>query len=129
MRKPAEIIIALGTNKAQEANMSAARELVAQLLPGLTFTRDLWTAPVGIESDLFLNCLASGTTSLSYAEARSALKLIESQLGAEPSSKAAGIVAIDLDILLFNGRRYHQKDWNRTYIKQLLSELKTTIAL
>ena len=124
MRKPAEIIIALGTNTAQVANMSAARELVAQLLPGLTFTRDLWTAPVGIESDLFLNCLAWGTTSLSYAEARS-----ESQLGAEPSSKAAGIVVIDLDILLFNGRRYHQKDWNRTYIKQLLSELKTTIAL
>jgi 2-amino-4-hydroxy-6-hydroxymethyldihydropteridine diphosphokinase len=36
---------------------------------------------------------------------------------------ADGIVAIDLDLLQYSEVRYHLKDWDREYIKDLIKEL------
>jgi len=118
-----EFIIALGSNTNQQTNIDKARQLVSDVFGNLVFTENIWTSPIDIDSDKFLNCLACAQTTLHLREVRTVLKQIEKQMGACEEDKAAGKVVIDLDILLFRRRRYHIEDWERPYIKQLISEL------
>jgi len=35
-----------------------------------------------------------------------------------------GVVRMDVDLLLYNGERYHEEDWNRSYIQTLMKEIE-----
>lgn len=116
------IIISLASNEQQERQLEAARILLLQQFPDLHFTQAHWTEPVNTSSKrLYLNQLCEGTTSLTPEEANSVLKAFEQQLGRTRNEE--GIVAIDLDLLLHGERRFHLRDWERNYIKDLLNEL------
>ncbi|MCR5129843.1 MAG: 2-amino-4-hydroxy-6-hydroxymethyldihydropteridine diphosphokinase [Prevotella sp.] len=123
MGKTKELIIAIGSNTSQQTNMKLARQMLIRQFGEVVFTRDLETTPIGLDSDSFLNCLACTQTTLMYRQVKTVLKQLEQEMGASEEEKAAGRVIIDLDILRFNGRRYHVKDWDRPYVKQLISEL------
>ena len=49
------------------------------------------------------------------------LKETERRLGRTHNED--GIVAIDLDLLQYDDQKYHLRDWNRDYVKNLLNEL------
>ena len=49
------------------------------------------------------------------------LKETEKRLGRTHNED--GIVAIDLDLLQYDGQQYHLRDWERDYVKNLLNEL------
>ena len=49
------------------------------------------------------------------------LKETERRLGRTHNED--GIVVLDLDLLEYDGLRYHEDDWNRDYIQQLMKEL------
>jgi DNA polymerase-3 subunit beta len=38
-----------------------------------------------------------------------------------------GIIALDIDLLLFGSERLHEGDWNRGYIKNLLLQLGVSV--
>lgn len=117
-----KFLLCLASNHQQEENMRAAREKLASLLPGIRFTPERWTAPINsVREEFYLNQLAQGTTSKAEEELISCLKAIETALGRRRDS--SGIVTIDIDILQFDDKRLHQKDWERAYIKNLLEEL------
>ena len=40
-----------------------------------------------------------------------------------PTERKQGIVRIDIDILLADGQRHHEDDWERPYVKNLLAQL------
>ena len=86
-------------------------------------SRAVWTMPIGIASDRFLNQLVTGQTVLDLPALETTLKEAERLLGRQPDESHRGIVRIDLDLLAFDSRRLRADDWNRDYIRTLLGEL------
>ena len=140
-----EVIISLASNCDQEKNLHQAHLCLEQILSSCRYTKAIWTEPyvggnasklcneVGEASKLckvadeasptiYLNQLVYATTSLTVDDLQSALKDIELRLGRIADDRQQGIVRIDLDLLQYDGQRYHLRDWDRPYIKALLRE-------
>ena len=116
------VIISLASNENQEANMAAAREQLAQLLSEVHFTSAIWTEPVNCSrKKTYLNQLCKGTTVFGEGLLCEVLKETEKRLGRTHNED--GIVTIDLDLLQYDNQRYHLRDWERNYVKNLISEL------
>ena len=116
------IIISLASNYDQKKNLAAAREQLALLLDNLHFTQECWTEPVNtIRKEPYLNQLCKATTNLGANLLGEVLKELEKRLGR--THNVEGVVTIDLDVLLHDGQRFHQRDWDREYIKNLINEL------
>jgi len=71
----------------------------------------------------YINQLVSAETTLSSEDLTSRLKDTEKCLGRTPELRRHGIVPIDLDLLLYDDKRFHLQDWERSYIKDLLQLL------
>lgn len=118
-----EVILLLGSNVNRHKNLIAAMgALQPSLFSGWSCSELLRTSPVGLDGPDFMNALVKGKTSLSYDDFLKLTKDIERQLGRRPGDKAKGRVIIDIDILLFDGIRYHEKDWGREYVKRLMEK-------
>ena len=128
-QKEHHIIISLASNENQEANMARAREQLTQLLTEVHFTSAIWTEPItnnrktitNNPPSKYLNQLCKGTTALGDGLLGEVLKEIEKRLGRTKNED--GIVAIDLDLLQYDNQRHHLRDWERNYVKDLISEL------
>lgn len=120
--KEHQIIISLASNEDQEAHLAAAREQLVQLLTEAHFTSAIWTEPVNCSrKEPYLNQLCQGTTSLGEGLLCEVLKETEKRIGRTKNED--GIVAIDLDLLQYDERKHHLRDWGRNYVKDLLNEL------
>ena len=60
-----EVVISIGSNRHQVDNLCAARKALEALLEQPVFTVPVWTVPIGIVSDNFLNSMVKGLTTLS----------------------------------------------------------------
>ena len=117
-----EIIISIASNENQEANLAKAREMLRTIVPNLTFTNELWTEPVNTtRKNMYLNQLCKGMTELGPNLLSEVLKDTERRLGRRHNED--GIVVIDLDLLQYDEQRFHNKDWERSYVKDLIKEL------
>ena len=135
-----KVLLCLASNSQQKQNMEAARSLLSGLLADLHYTTEHWTEPVTSHGDrhavrpsqqatsqracphvLYLNQLATGVTDMEAADLNLRLKEIEQQLGRKHDK--SGIVTIDIDLLQHDDTRYHLRDWERDYVKDLLVEL------
>ena len=121
-QKEHQVLISLASNEDQEAHLVAAREQLTQLLTEAHFTSAIWTEPVNTSRKApYLNQLCKGTTALGMNLLGEVLKETERRLGRTHNED--GIVAIDLDLLEYDGQKYHLRDWGRDYVKNLLNEL------
>ena len=119
-----KVILSLATNRFQKTNLSKARHCLEEILSNTQFTSEHWTEPIGNTRRVtYLTQLVSGTTDMDEAELTQWLKLTEQRFGRTVAKRRLGIVPIDLDILLFDGQRRHERDWERPYVQQLISEL------
>ena len=122
IQKEHHIIISLASNINHEANLVAARTQLTQLLSEVHFTSAIYTEPVGtLRQEPYLNQLCKGTTALGMNLLNEVLKETEKRLGRTHNED--GIVTIDLDLLEYDGERYHLRDWDRNYVKDLINEL------
>jgi 2-amino-4-hydroxy-6-hydroxymethyldihydropteridine diphosphokinase len=119
-----QLIIALGSNIHQEQNMRKAIDLLQEYFSGkMVFSRMMWTDPIGVESDKFLNCLAKVSTTMSLDAISRLLDNIEKSLHSTKEEHRQSIVKIDIDIIKYGRDRHHEKDWSRPYINTLYQEL------
>ena len=123
IQKEHHIIISLASNINHEANLEAARTQLTQLLSEVHFTSAIYTEPVGtvLRKEPYLNQLCKGTTALGMNLLNEVLKEIEKRLGRTHNED--GIVTVDLDLLEYDGERFHHRDWERIYVKDLINEL------
>ena len=120
--KEHDIIISLASNINQEANLEAARTALTQLLTEVRFTRAIYTDPIhSLRAEKYLNQLCCGTTALGMNLLNEVLKETEKRQGRTHNED--GIVTLDLDLLEYDGKRFHHRDWDRPYIKNLINEL------
>ena len=128
------VIISLAANRFQSKNLSRARRCLEEVLSDIHYTSEHWTEPVhahlegkhgnsSCRHDAYLNQLAVGTTSMEETELNEWAKQTERSFGRNEQKRLMGIVPIDLDILEFDGERRHLPDWERSYIKELITEL------
>lgn len=116
------IIISLASNYDQQGNLAKAREQLKVLLSDIRFTKELWTQPVNNHrQEPYLNQLCQATTNLGANLLSEVLKELEKRLGRTHNEE--GIVTIDLDLMAYDDQQYHLKDWDRSYIKDLINEL------
>lgn len=121
--KTAELILSIGSNCSQKDMVCRAKEQINKLLDGSArYSEEVWTEPVGIKSDLFLNCLCFGRTAFDCDTLRRRLKDIEHNCGRTDDERRRNIVRIDIDILRYGDRIMPKEDWNRDYIKKLLQD-------
>ena len=129
IQKEHHMIISLASNINHEANLEAARTQLTQLLTEVHFTSAIYTEPVGngqcsmfnVQCSKYLNQLCKGTTALGMNLLNEVLKEIEKRLGRTHNED--GIVTVDLDLLEYDGERFHHRDWERNYVKDLINEL------
>ena len=117
--------IGLGSNAPTISNLQAAQTELRNQLPDIAFSCVLQTLPVNFDSPRpFFNQTAVCTTTLPADELRRLLKQTEQKCGRKPEDKAQGIVAIDLDLLWYDGKVLKPDDWQRNYIQQGIKELQ-----
>lgn len=128
MAKAKEIIISIGSNFIQRKNIEYAKmQLRGILCNDIVFSKEMWTQPIGIKSDLFLNCICIATTKHNYCQTEVALKHIERKCGRSLKNDRLGHIMMDLDILEFDGERFHENDWKREYISELIEDINMRI--
>lgn len=118
-----KIIIALGSNTEQEAHVGLAMEMLRRHFGKMRFSRKMWTQPIGIRSDLFLNVLAEADVCMPVEEVTRRLKDIEVVCGRCQEEGESTKVEIDIDLLLYGSEKYHESDWQREYVQELLQEM------
>lgn len=139
------VLVLLASNYRQEQHLSQARKALAQVLSSCCYTEAIWTEPEGSttpygqpegsvtpndhsegsaarvsERPLYLNQLLSARTDLDADNLVQRLKQIECELGRNDGMRRQGLVPIDLDLLQHDDQRYHQRDWQRSYVQRLL---------
>lgn len=118
------IILALGTNTQPTMWMREARALLCRMFPSIRFSREIWTEPIGIDSEPFRNCIAYATTDLDSSRVLLKLKEVESLCGRTAEDRMRNVIKIDVDMLQYDNQRCHEADWSRPYIHQLMREME-----
>lgn len=119
------VILSLAANRYQKSNLAKARQRLGEVLTNIHYTTEQWTEPLSTKRrDPYLNQLAQGQTELGLEELNRRLKQIETDFGRTPEKRQRGIVPIDLDILQYGDQRYHERDWQRPYVADLLGQLQ-----
>ena len=122
IQKQHQVIICLSSNIDQKRHLEAARQQLSLLLSEIHFTSEHFTEPIhSLRKEPYLNQLCRGTTAFSANLMNEVLKEIEKRLGRTHNED--GIVTIDLDLLQYDDQRFHLRDWERNYVKDLLNEL------
>ena len=74
-----------------------------------------------VNGQWYLNQLCSGTTAFGPNLLSEVLKETEKRQGRTHNED--GIVTLDLDLLQYDDQRFHLRDWERPYVKDLIKEL------
>lgn len=110
-----QVLIALGSNSRQPVHIQWASERLAFLLSDCRLSRTLWTSDIKGTGRMYMNRLVWGVTDLSVEQLQETLKRMEAETGRTKQQ-----VTIDLDLMQYDTQRYHERDWQRTYITDLL---------
>ena len=120
-----KVLIAIGSNHDAERHLDEVRILLKDSFgDDIVFSPTMQTEDVNKEGPDFINALAIIETDLTYREVNSMLKQLEIRCGDTKEKRKQHEIVMDLDILAFNYRRYHLKDWERTYIQELIKHLE-----
>ena len=99
--KPQSLLICLGSNDGQEYHIQLAKQKLLESIPGLLFSKVLWTLPIGHVTPLYLNVLAFARTTISYEGIYALTKHIEQEMGRDRTNHSNQRVCIDIDILKY----------------------------
>ena len=125
MKESHSVILCLGSNADQEANIQQAQQLLRNEYASIDFTPSIWTEPVGVVSPPYLNCLATMSIKDSLSCLHDKTKAIERLMHSSREERKDNIVRIDIDILSFDHKHYHEDDWSRDFVKRLIQDLPT----
>lgn len=118
-----KLLIALGTNVNQKQNIQKAMDLLRKTWHDILFTNLKWTKPIGMDTDLFYNCLAYTKVDEDLPQVQQILKNIEKACGNTEADRVLQKIQMDIDILMFGTRKLHEQDWQRSYIQELIQEI------
>lgn len=122
-----DILIALGTNVIAD-RIRFVETCLEQSFEDVRFTQTIPTEPIGerFKGKQFYNAVMAGKTFMARNEVVEQLKRIEQLAGNTQDKRNMGVVEADIDLLMYDDEKLHEKDWQRPYIKELVEELRIT---
>lgn len=120
-----DILIALGTNVIAD-RIRFVEVHLEQCFENVRFTHIIPTEPIGerFKGKQFFNAVMAGNTNLAMSEVEEQLKRIEQLAGNTLDKRNMGVVEADIDLLMYDDVKLHEKDWQRSYIKELVERIK-----
>lgn len=120
-----KIILALGTN-ANPDYIKKGISALRSVFNIISVSETIETEALGdkFHDSIFFNALAVAYTDKTHIETNECLKRIEKECGNSRILREKGKVVLDIDLLKHDEQRFHEIDWERTYIKNLLITLK-----
>ena len=120
-----DILIAIGTNVIAD-RIRFVEVHLEQCFENVRFTHIIPTEPIGerFKGKQFFNAVMAGKTSMARNEVVEQLKRIEQLAGNTQDKRNMGVVEADIDLLMYDDVKLHEKDWQRSYIKELVEELR-----
>lgn len=111
-----KVTLSLGSNTDAQLNIRRAQLFLGDLLPGIVFEEEVWTAPyptpqVPRPTKKYLNCFAVADTTLTQSELTVSLKEIERRIGDSHENHQRGTVLIDIDLLSYGDTVVKEKLW------------------
>ena len=116
-----KIILALGSNHEAKVNIELALNLLSKSIKIIQSTPSYDNESTEFPISIFTNKILVCETELSYEKLNKELKHIETECGRNNYAKTTGIIPLDIDILLYDNDMYHINDWDKPYIKYLLT--------
>lgn len=122
-----DILIAIGTNVIAD-RIRFVETCLEQSFEEVRFTQTIPTEPIGerFKGKQFYNAVMAGKTFMARNEVVEQLKRIEQLAGNTQDKRNMGVVEADIDLLMYDDEKLHEKDWQRPYIKELVEELRIT---
>ena len=119
------ILIAIGTNVIAD-RIRFVETCLEQSFEEVRFTQTIPTEPIGerFKGKQFYNAVMAGKTNLAMSEVEEQLKRIEQLAGNTLDKRNMGVVEADIDLLMYDDVKLHEKDWQRSYIKELVERIK-----
>ena len=119
------ILIALGTNVIAD-RIRFVETCLEQSFEEVRFTQTIPTEPIGerFKGKQFFNAVMAGKTFMARNEVVEQLKRIEQLAGNTQDKRNIGVVEADIDLLMYDDVKLHEKDWQRSYIKELVERIK-----
>lgn len=120
-----DILIAIGTNVIAD-RIRFVEVHLEQCFENVRFTQIIPTEPIGerFKGKQFFNAVMAGKTNLDKSEVEELLKGIEQLAGNTLDKRNMGVVEADIDLLMYDDVKLHEKDWQRSYIKELVERIK-----
>lgn len=125
--------ILLGSNSDADKHMALAMKRLHEAFPeDIRFSAILKSAEVSecggeaFESAAYLNAICLAHTELAMEHILSTLKTMETDMGRKRNLEAKGVVAIDLDLVVWNGVVLRPKDVAQAYYQNCLKSLKSS---
>lgn len=120
-----DILIAIGTNVIAD-RIRFVEVHLEQCFENVRFTQIIPTEPIGerFKGKQFFNAVMAGKTNLAKSEVEELLKSIEQLAGNTLDKRNMGVVEADIDLLMYDDVKLHEKDWQRSYIKELVERIK-----
>lgn len=120
-----DILIAIGTNVIAD-RIRFVKVHLEQCFENVRFTHIIPTEPIGerFKGKQFFNAVMAGKTFMARNEVVEQLKRIEQLAGNTQDKRNMGVVEADIDLLMYDDVKLHEKDWQRSYIKELVERIK-----
>jgi 7,8-dihydro-6-hydroxymethylpterin-pyrophosphokinase len=124
MMKKKKILFAIGTNSplAKDRVIWMKARIFGLFGDDIRFTFLVETDPIGIVSPKFTNCVGIAFTTLPLERIKKTFKEIEKECDDTADKRKNNLIEMDIDILEYDGKRYHEKDWSRQYIIDMVEE-------
>lgn len=120
-----KVLLSIGTNTNACFNLKRAINNLYSNFPNIRFTTITESEPCGANfNGPFLNTLAFFETNMVKDEIMMRLKTIEKSMGRKPNHKAEGKIIIDIDLIKLDNEVLKPEDFKRSYINELLLEIK-----
>lgn len=116
--------LCIGSNEHRHANLAFARRRLAEVFPGIRFSREVDTEPLRLSRRaLFANQVARFESALGRTEVVDCLKMLEREVGSTQEERQIEIIRLDIDLLACDGEIYKKEDWKRAYVRKGMEEL------
>lgn len=120
----------LGSNSNAAEHVAEAMERLRRVFPSdIRFSEVLESLAISKSGDMavvdgkYLNALCLGNTELPLDGVQPILKTMETEMGRKRGAEAKGLVAIDLDLVVWNGDVVRPWDVAQTYYQNCLKSL------
>lgn len=125
MKTAYRCVICLGSNLEGESHLSAARKILDNTFPCISWGQIIETPPEGTNNPSpYLNQAAVMKTDMSAEDLNSFFKEIEKKCGRTPDGKLRGIIPLDIDLLVYDTILLKPADMEKNYVRQALASIR-----